>query len=199
MRLAIHPTHPEPRKIARAVDVLERGGVVVYPTDTVYGVGCDIRQKRAIEKVYRLKGIKSDHPVGFVCPDLGDIAKYAIVSDSAYRVMRRLLPGPYTFVLPATREVPRVLMRKRRTVGIRVPHHEVALSLVRELGRPIVSTSASWEGEPISDPDELAKRYARAELCLDAGDGGLEPSTVIDLCENEAVVLREGAGPIDWI
>lgn len=199
MRLEIHPTHPEPRKIARAVEVLRRGGVICYPTDTVYGLGCDIFQKKAIDRVYQIKRMKKDHPVAFVCPDLGDISRYAIVDDRAYRVMRRLLPGPYTFILPATREVPRILMLKRKTVGIRVPHHEVALQLVRELGNPIVSTSATYEGEQLNDPDDLAERFKQVDILLDAGWGGLDPSTVLDLTGAEPVVVREGAGPIDGL
>ena len=197
MRLSIHPTHPEPRKIAKAVEVIRRGGVVVYPTDTVYGLGCDIYQKKALERVYQIKRMKKEHPVAFVCPDLGDIARYAIVDDRAYRVMRRLLPGPYTFILPATREVPRILMMKRKTVGIRVPHHEVALALVRELGNPIVSTSATFDGEQLNDPDDLVARFKQVDMVLDAGWGGLDPSTIVDLTGSEPEVVREGAGSVD--
>ena len=117
MRIRIHPTHPQARLVKQAVETLRRGGTIVYPTDTVYGLGCDIFQKKAIDRVYQIKRMKKDHPVAFVCPDLGDIARYAIVDDNSYRFMRRLLPGPYTFILPATREVPRILMMKRKTVG----------------------------------------------------------------------------------
>ena len=199
MRVDIHPTHPQQRLIDKAVEQLRRGGVVVYPTDTVYGIGCDITDKKALEKVYALKRMSKDHPVGFVCPDLGDIARYAVVDDANYRVMRRLLPGPYTFILPATREVPKIVMRKQKTVGIRVPHHEVALSLVRALGNPIVSTSASIDGVQHADPDEIVAQFGRADTILDAGWGGLEPSTIIDLTGHTPVVVREGAGPVDVI
>ncbi|MBX3249865.1 MAG: threonylcarbamoyl-AMP synthase [Myxococcales bacterium] len=199
MRLEIHPTHPEKRKIRQAVEVLRRGGVIVYPTDTVYALGCDITQKKAVDRVYQLKRLDKGKPLAFVCPDLGDIARYAIVDDRAYRLMRRLLPGPYTFILDATREVPRTLMMKRKTVGIRVPHHEVALELVRELGNPIVSTSATWEGEQLNDPDDLALRYKQADLILDAGWGGLDPSTVVDLTDGEPTLVRQGAGPTEGI
>lgn len=194
MRLPIHPTHPEARKIKRVVEVLEKGGVIAYPTDTVYGLGCDIRQKKAIEKVYRIKGVPDDHPVSFVCPDLGDIARYAVVDDAAYRVMRRLLPGPYTFILHSTREVPRMLMRKRKTVGIRVPHHEVALAIVRELGAPIVSTSISRDGEVFNDPEEIEAAFKGIDLVIDSGFCGIESSTVVDLTEGYPQILREGAG-----
>jgi len=138
MRIEINPQHPEPRKIRRAVDALRAGGVIAYPTDTVYGLGCDILQKKAIDRVYEIKRMPRDQPLAFVCPDLSDIARYAVVDNPSYRVMRRLLPGPYCFILPATREVPRLLMLKRKTVGIRVPSHPVTLALVRELGNPIV-------------------------------------------------------------
>lgn len=199
MRVEIHPTHPQQRLIDKAVEVLRRGGVVVYPTDTVYGIGCDITQKKALERVYELKRMPSDHPVGFVCPDLGDIARYAVVDDMSYRIMRRLLPGPYTFILPATREVPKIVMRKQKTVGIRVPHHEVALRLVRALGHPIVSTSASIDGVQHADPDDIAAQFGRADMILDSGWGGLEPSTIVDLTGHTPVVVREGAGPADVV
>lgn len=199
MRLQIHPTHPQGRKIAKVVESLRSGGVVAYPTDTVYGLGCDIFQKKALDRIYQMKQMKKDHPVAFVCPDLGDIARYAIVDDRAYRVMRRLLPGPYTFILRATREVPRILMMKRKTVGIRVPHHEVALEIVRELGNPIVSTSATWEGQQLNDPDDIIERFKQADMVIDSGWGGLDPSTVVDLTGNEPKLIREGAGPVDGI
>src|SRR5699024_5015137 len=117
-RFHIHPTHPQQRKVDSVVGLVERGGVIAYPTDTVYGFGCDFRDKKALERIYRIKRMPKQHPVSFVCPDLSDIARYAVVEDWAYRIMKRLLPGPYTFVLPATREVPRMLMRKQKTVGI---------------------------------------------------------------------------------
>lgn len=199
MRVSVHPTHPQPRHIKKAVEILGKGGVVIYPTDTVYGVGCDIKQKKALKRVYQLKQMDEKHPVSFVCPDLGDIARYAIVDDASYRIMRRLLPGPYTFILPATREVPKIVLRKQKTVGIRVPHHEVALHLVRELGHPIVSTSASIDGVQHADPDEIAAQFARADMILDAGWGGLEPSTVIDLTGHSPDVVRQGAGLVDFM
>jgi tRNA threonylcarbamoyl adenosine modification protein (Sua5/YciO/YrdC/YwlC family) len=199
MRLEIHPDHPEPRKIARAVETLRRGGVIAYPTDTVYGLGCDIRQKKAIERIYQMKRMREDQPLAFICPDLGDIARYAIVDNQTYRTMRRLVPGPYCFVLEATREVPKMLMMKRKTVGIRVPHHEVPLALARELGSPIISTTASWEGEPLSDPEEIASRFPGLDLILDAGAGGLVGTTVVDMTGGTPEVLREGAGPIEGI
>ncbi|MBZ0122251.1 MAG: threonylcarbamoyl-AMP synthase [Sandaracinaceae bacterium] len=198
-RIHLDPDHPDPRLLRRAVECLRDGGVIAYPTDTVYGIGCDIVQKKAIDRVYALKRMKPDQPLAFICPDLGDLARYAIVDDRTYRLMRRLTPGPYCFILQATREAPRVLhvSAKRKTVGIRVPHHEVPLALVRDLGNPIVSTTASWDGEPLNDPSDISDYYPALDMLLDAGYGGLEPSTVLDLTSGDVEVVREGAGPVD--
>lgn len=198
-RIQIDPEHPDPRLIRKAVDQIRQGAVVAYPTDTVYGIGCDFSQKKPLDRIYQLKGMKKDRQLAFICPDLGDLARYAIVDNMKYRLMRRLTPGPYCFILPATREAPRTLhlAKNRKEVGIRVPHHEIPLALVRELGNPIVSTSATWEGELLNDPNDIATYYAQVDLFLDAGWGGLEPSTVLDLTSGEVVVKREGAGPVD--
>ena len=200
MQIHVNAKHPEPRKIAQAVAALERGGVIAYPTDSVYGLGCDLLSKRGVESLYRMKGMRADQLLSFVCPDLSDIARYAIVGDAAYRVMRRLLPGPYTFILAATKEVPRVLRMKRKTVGVRVPSHPVTLALTSLLGRPLVSTSASSsEGEFLIDPGEIEDRFPELELVLDAEGVGLTPSTVIDLSGEEPVLVRAGAGPVDFL
>lgn len=199
MILEIHREHPEPRKIQRAVDVLKSGGLVAYPTDTVYGLGCDITSKKAVDRIYQAKRMKADQPLAMICPDLGEIAKYGMVSDRAYRLMRRLTPGPYCFILEATREAPRILQMKRKTVGIRVPHDEVALALVRALGNPIVSTTASREGDGLADPHEIAEAFPSVDLVLDGGAGGLVPTTVLDLTGPDIVVVREGAGPIETL
>ncbi len=197
MRIEIHPTHPQPRRVHQAVEVLRRGGVIVYPTGTVYGLGCDIHQKKAVERIYQIRRLKKDHPLSFMCPDLSKIARYAHVDNFAYRIMKRLVPGPYTFVLRATRDAPKLLVRKQKTVGIRVPDDAVALALLNELGSPIVSTSATVDDEVLNDPDELHARFTHVDAFVDGGWGGLEPSTIIDLTGDEAVVLREGAGPVD--
>ena len=172
-RIQIDPEYPDPRLIRKAVAAIRQGAVVAYPTDTVYGIGCDFTQKKSLDRVYQLKRMKSDQPLAFMCPDLGDLARYAIVDDRTYRLMRRLTPGPYCFILRATREAPRTLHihKKRKQVGIRVPHHEVALGLVRELGNPIVSTSASWEGETLNDPNDIASYFSGVDIFLDAGWG----------------------------
>ncbi|MDH5675105.1 MAG: L-threonylcarbamoyladenylate synthase [Myxococcales bacterium] len=200
MLLPINPRHPEPRKISRVVECLRRGEVIAYPTDTVYGLGCDIGNKRATERIYRMKGMDKGQLLSFVCPDLADIARYGIVEDWAYRIMRRLVPGPYTFVLTATREVPKTLRMKRKTVGIRVPDHPVALALARELGNPVASTSASIDGEILHDPREIEQRFRDLDLVLDSDEGaGLEPSTILDLSEGEPRVVRMGAGAVDFL
>jgi tRNA threonylcarbamoyl adenosine modification protein (Sua5/YciO/YrdC/YwlC family) len=197
--LSINPQHPEPRKIKRAIEALEKGAVIAYPTDTVYGLGCDLMNKAAIERLYQIKGMNRDKSLAFICPDLSDIARYAIVENAQYRVMKRFLPGPYCFILTATREVPKiVLLDKAKTVGIRVPNHPVTQALVRELGRPIISTTAAPPGEdPMLDPSEISQRFKGLELVLDAGAGGVVPTTIVDLSAGDVRIVREGAGPID--
>jgi tRNA threonylcarbamoyl adenosine modification protein (Sua5/YciO/YrdC/YwlC family) len=198
MLLSIHPDHPEPRKILRAVELLSEGGVIAYPTDTVYGLGCDITNKHAVDRLYAIKGMARSQPLSFVCPDLSDIARYAVVDNPVYRVLRHLLPGPYTFILPATREVPKLLQMKRKSVGIRVPALEAPRALARALGRPIVSTTASRHGEePLVDPHEIDAMFRGLALVLDGGVGGLVPTTVIDLTKTPPEVVRLGAGPVD--
>jgi tRNA threonylcarbamoyl adenosine modification protein (Sua5/YciO/YrdC/YwlC family) len=196
MLVAINSQHPEPRKVRRAVEALEAGEIIAYPTDTVYGLGCDLRNKKAIDRLYQIKGIERSQPLSLICPDLADIAHYAHVDNQAYRLLRRLLPGAYTFVLEASREVPRMLQTRRRSVGIRVPDHEVIRAIVRALGRPVLSTSAGpRDGEPYIDPREIAVRYPTVALVLDGGLGGTVPSTVVDL--TDGTIVREGAGPVD--
>ena len=199
MQLHINAEHPEPRKVAHALAALERGEVIAYPTDSVYGLGCDLLSKKGIESLYRMKRMREDQLLSFVCPDLSDIARYAMVSYAAYRVMRRLLPGLYTFILAATKDVPKVLRMKRKTVGVRVPSHPVSLALTRALGRPLVSTSASLDGEYFIDPGEIEERFPEVALVLDADNVSLTPSTVIDLSGDEPVVVRQGAGPVDFL
>ena len=194
MLLAIHPDHPDPRKIRRAVSALEEGAVIAYPTDTVYGLGCDLTNKHAIERLYQIKGMDRSQPLAFVCPDLSDIARYALIDNRAYRLLRHLLPGPYTFILPATREVPKLVQMKRKNVGIRVP----ACEATRELGRPIISTTAARPGEePFVDPREIDAAFRGLGLVLDGGGGGLVPTTVVDLTKTPPEIVRQGAGSID--
>ena len=195
MLLSIDPNHPEPRKIARAVEALEAGEVIGYPTDTVYGLGCDLMSKKGVDRLYAIKGMPRSHPLAFICPDLADIARYAIVENQVYRVLRRFLPGPYTFILEATREVPKLVQMKRKNVGIRVPACEATRALARELGRPIISSTAARPGEePFVDPKEIDAAFKGLALVLDGGAGGLVPTSVIDLTTVPPEVVREGAG-----
>jgi tRNA threonylcarbamoyl adenosine modification protein (Sua5/YciO/YrdC/YwlC family) len=198
MLIEINPDHPEPRKIQRAVDALERGEVIAYPTDTVYGLGCDLLNKKAVDRLYQIKGMDRARQLAFICPDLSDIARYAIVENPTYRIMKRLLPGPYCFILEATREVPRLIQSKRKTVGIRIPNHEVILAVARGLGRPVISTTANLPGEDdaLIDPDEIDDRFPGLALILDAGAGGKTPTTVVDLTTSPPTIIREGAGPV---
>lgn len=199
MLLSINATHPEPRKVQRIVQILNQGGVIAYPTDTVFGLGCDLMNKAAIDRLYQIKGMSRDQALAFICPDLGDIAKYAVVENATYRVLKRFLPGPYCFILQATREVPKMVQTKQKTVGIRVPAHPVTAAIVRELGRPLISTTAGRHGEPaLVDPWEIDQTFSGLDLVIDAGDAGGEmPTTVVDLSQGDVRIVREGAGPID--
>jgi len=195
MLVEINPNTPEPRKIRKAVDALEAGEVIGYPTDTVYGLGCDLFNKKAVDKLYRIKGLQKSQQLAFVCHDLGDVSRYAVMHDTVYRTLKQLLPGPYCFILEATREVPRIVQSQRKTVGVRIPDHPVALALVRELGRPIISTTASRHGEePNPDPREVDIQFRGLALVLDAGPGGTVPTTVVDLTRGDPEIVREGAG-----
>lgn len=194
----LHPVNPQLRYIQKAVDVLKEGGVIIYPTDTVYGIGCDIFNKEALERIFSIKNDINTKLFSFICADLKDIAKYAKVSDYAYRTMKHLLPGPYTFILPAAREVPKKLWSKRKTVGIRVPNHQVIQTIARELGHPIVSSSVTnRNGDVITDPFEIQTAFnSQVDLMLSAGYLGGVPSSVVDLSSDEPEVIREGAGDV---
>jgi tRNA threonylcarbamoyl adenosine modification protein (Sua5/YciO/YrdC/YwlC family) len=195
MLLEINPDNPEPRKIRRAVDALEAGEVIAYPTDTVYGLGCDLFNKKAVDRLYQIKGLERSHKLAFVCRDIADIARYAVMHDSVYRILKRHLPGPYCFILQATREVPKIVQSPRKSVGVRIPDHPVALALVRELGRPIISSTAARHGQESNpDPAEIDEQFKGLALVLDAGPGGLEPTTVVDLTGPEPKLIRAGAG-----
>lgn len=197
MLLEINPHHPEPRKIRAAVDALEAGEVIAYPTDTVYGLGCDLFNKRAVEKLYKIKGMDKGQKLAFVCQDLSDVSRYAVMHDHVYRVMKEFLPGPYCFILESTREVPKIVHWPRKTVGIRVPDHPVAQALCRELGRPIISSTASRHGgTPHLDPADIDREFKGIALVLDAGAGGTVPTSIIDLTAAEPKIIREGAGEV---
>jgi tRNA threonylcarbamoyl adenosine modification protein (Sua5/YciO/YrdC/YwlC family) len=199
MILSVNSDHPEPRKVRRAVEALEAGEIIAYPTDTVYALGCDLLNKKAIDRLYAVKGMATDQPLAFICPDLADLSKYAVVDNHAYRLLRKLLPGPYTFVLTATREVPKMLHTSdRRTVGIRVPDSAIIVAVVRALGRPVISTTAHRPGsEMVIHAGDIEPTFKGVSLVLDGGLGGRQPTTVVDLSHGFIDIVREGAGPID--
>ncbi|MFE8598493.1 L-threonylcarbamoyladenylate synthase [Archangium violaceum] len=197
--IEVNAEFPQPRHIQRAVEVLSSGGVIAYPTDTYYGLGCDLGSKKGIEKLYQLKGRDRKKPLSFLCPDLSDVAKYAHVSNFAYRTMKSLTPGAFTFILEATRLVPEVMMSKQKQVGIRVPDAELARALAAALGRPIVTTSATdAEGEPLIDAKDIKDALGHGlDLILDGGVRLMEPSTVVSLIGDQIEVLRQGKGQLD--
>ncbi|MBJ6116844.1 threonylcarbamoyl-AMP synthase [Pontibacter sp. BT310] len=199
--LQIHPDNPQDKKIREAVEVLRNGGVIIYPTDTIYGMGCDIHNARAIERVCQIKGVKPDKVnLSFICSDLTHISDYAKIDTPTYKVMKKALPGPFTFILDATSHVPKYAAAKKKTVGIRVPDNNIALALVRELGNPIVSTSIRDEDEVLeysTDPELIYEKYRNlVDMVIDGGPGNNIASTVVDAA-NDFEVLRQGAGDIE--
>lgn len=200
MLIRIHPENPQMRVVKQVVDVLRKGGVIIYPTDTIYGLGCDIFQHKAIERICQIKGI---HPqkaqFSFVCQDLSHLSEYAKqLSTPVYRTLKQHLPGAYTFILGASKQVPKILKTKKDTIGIRVPDNKIARCIVQELGNPILSTSLPGEFvEDYTDPEIIQERFGKlVDLVIDGGIGGMIPSTVIDFTSDEPVVIREGAG--EW-
>jgi tRNA threonylcarbamoyl adenosine modification protein (Sua5/YciO/YrdC/YwlC family) len=198
-RIEIHPKNPQIRSLKAAAEILKDGGLIIYPTDSVYGLGCDLLNKNAVEKIYRIKGNDKRKLLSFICQDLKDISEYAYVSNAAYRLMKHVLPGPYTFILTATKQVPKILLEKRKTVGIRVPDNPVCSGLLSEFGQPIISTSACLSDQDyLNDPDKIESTFGNlVDLFLDSGPGGLEPSTVIDFTQDEPVVTRQGKGKLE--
>lgn len=200
LHLRVHPRNPQGKHLARALEVLQAGGVIIYPTDTVYGIGCSIFDKKAIERVYRIKRRDRSKPFSFICSDLRHISEFARVSNSAFRLMKQLIPGPFTFVLPASRlkQLPKSMISKRKEVGIRVPDNVICQQLIKELGHPILNASVDDEdGEIINDPEVIGERYERdVDVLLDGGKSSLEFSTILDLTGDQPNVIREGAGDI---
>lgn len=199
MLLHINPDNPQERHIKKAVDAIKKGCIVAYPTDTYYGIGCDIMNKKAIEKIYRIKQRNKTKPFSFICPDLKDIAKYGKISNYAYRNMKRLLPGPYTFVLSGTKLVPKMMLTKRKTAGIRVPDNEIALALARELGHPIISTSATGpDGEIFDNPSLLHDYHGKnIDIVIDGGPVPGTPSSVVSLIDDIPEIIRYGSGDVE--
>jgi tRNA threonylcarbamoyl adenosine modification protein (Sua5/YciO/YrdC/YwlC family) len=200
--IKIYPENPNPKAIKKVIDVLRSGGLIIYPTDTVYGLGCDITNTRALEKIARIKGVKLEKAnFSFICEDLSNLSDYVKQIDtSTFKILKRALPGPYTFILPGSKQLPSVF-KKKKTVGIRVPDNSIAREIVRELGNPIVSTSIRDEDEIIeytTDPELIYEKWNNlVDLVIDGGYGGNEASTVIDFSGGDPIVVREGKGTLE--
>ena len=195
---SIDAEHPQPRVVEKAAGVLSSGGLVGLPTDTYYAIACDLFDKRAIERIYQLKQLPRTHELSFICADLAEVARYAMLDNAAFRVLRRKTPGPFTFILPATRLVPDLALRRQKTVGIRLPDSPVVLEVVRRLAHPVVSTSAATpDGEVLIDARDVRDRLGHGlDLILDGGYRRAEPSSVVDLTGSEPRVVRVGKGDV---
>ena len=200
MLIRIHPLNPQDRLIRQVIDIVKKGGIIIYPTDTIYGLGCDIFQHKAIERICRIKNVQPEKAnLSFVCHDLSDLSHYARQLDTpVYRTLKQHLPGPYTFILNASKEVPRILKTKRDTVGIRVPDNKIARFIVKDLGNPILSATLPGEMvEDFTDPEIIHDKFEKlVDVVIDGGIGGMVPSTIIDFTKGEPVIVREGAG--EW-
>ena len=199
----INPDNPQPRKIQEVVEVLRKGGVIIYPTDTVYGLGCDIRNKGAIEKIIRIKQLDPKRlNLSFICYDLSHISDYTkSLPNHVFKVMKKALPGPFTFILPASNNVPRMLDTNKKTVGIRVPAHAIPRLLVKELGNPVISTSVKEEDDILeyaTDPELIYDKYkSLVDIVINGGPGNNVPSTVVDCVDGDFTVVRDGIGNLD--
>lgn len=199
--LVVHPTHPQARLVGRAAEIVRDGGVAVYPTDSTYAVGCHLEDKEAVERIRALRRLPRDHLLTLVCRDLSELASYARVDNTSFRLIRHYLPGPFTFVLPATREVPRRLLhRQRRTIGLRVPANPIAQALLEALGEPMMSTTLILPEDdlPVTDVEERRSALEHAvDVIVDGGVCGARPTTVVDLTKGQLDVIRQGAGVIE--
>jgi tRNA threonylcarbamoyl adenosine modification protein (Sua5/YciO/YrdC/YwlC family) len=198
MLIAINNENPQMRLIRRAVEILRGGGILIYPTDTVYGMGCDLFNKKGVERIYEIQRRDRKQPLSFLCADLKDISRYARVSDDAYKIMKRLLPGPYTFVLEASRLVPKIILPKRLTTGIRIPDNRICQALVAEMGSPVISTSVKdGGGELLSDPRMIEELFGkRVDMIIDGGIIAAAPSSVVSLLAEGIEVIRAGKGDV---
>jgi len=198
MLLQIHPKNPQPKFIRTIVDCLSDGGIIIYPTDTVYGFGCDIFHPRAIERICRLKHIEpAKANLSFICHDLSDLSRYAkSISTPTFRLLKKYIPGPYTFILPASKEVPRILKSKKDTIGLRVPDNLIAQEFIKTLGHPILSSSLPGEMvEEYTDPERIYEIFGKqVDIVVDGGIGGMDYSTIIDLTQETPLVTRQGLG-----
>lgn len=202
IRYKVFLENPNRRSIQKAVEALEQGKLIVYPTDTVYGIGCSIYQKNAIELIYQIKKKSKFDPMSLICSSITEASQYARISNFAFRILKRCLPGPYTFILPATREIPRLMLSRRKEVGIRIPKSNVCMALLEALGHPIINTSVNQSSdELLNDPREIATRYnGWVDVLLDAGSlPDAQESTVISLMNDEIVILREGKGEVEKV
>lgn len=198
MLITINPDNPQERLLAQVAETLRQGGIIAFPTDTYYGIGCDIMNKKAIENIYALKQRNKKKPFSFICADLKNISQYAKVSNYAYKTMKRLLPGPYTFILEGSRMVPKIMLTKRKTAGIRVPANKICLSLASMFDNAIISTSASKpDGDIFNDPSLINDYFgSRIDLVIDGGPVPDKPSSVIRLIDDEPEIIREGLGDV---
>lgn len=202
--LSIHPINPEPRKINRVVEVLQKGGVIVYPTDTIYGIGCDLINKRAVERLCDIEGVKPQKMnLSFICNDLSHIAEYVRnLQTPEFKILKRLLPGPFTFIFESNSNVPKILGVNKKTVGIRIPDHRIPLEIVRLLGNPLITSSIKDDDhikEYTTDPEEIYEDFKhKVDLVINGGLGGNVPSTIVDFTEGEPIVVRQGLGEFDF-
>lgn len=203
MIVKLYDNNPDQRIIGQIIETLERGGVIIYPTDTVYGIGCDITKARAVEKIARIKGVKPEKAnFAFICSDLSHLADYAKqVDNNTFRLMKAYLPGPYTFILQANNSVPKLLKSSRKTVGIRIPDNNIILEIVRQLGHPILTTSVKEDDEIVeytTDPEVIHEEYKElVDIVIDGGYGGYIPSTIIDCTGDEPELVRQGLGEVE--
>jgi tRNA threonylcarbamoyl adenosine modification protein (Sua5/YciO/YrdC/YwlC family) len=198
MLISIHPTNPQPRQLAIIKDCLESGGIIAYPTDTIYGLGCDIFHPEAVAKICAIKKVNPEKAqLSFICSDLSHLSNYAkSIDNSLFRILKSTLPGPFTFVLPASKEVPKILQNKKKTIGLRIPDNKIALAIIETLGHPILSASFPGENiEDYTDPETIQEHWGKqVDIVVDGGIGGVIPSTVIDCTTDEYIILRQGAG-----
>jgi tRNA threonylcarbamoyl adenosine modification protein (Sua5/YciO/YrdC/YwlC family) len=201
MLVSIHPVNPQERIVKQVADCLKDGGVIIYPTDTVYGLGCDIFQPKAVERICRIKGIDPEKAnLSFVCSDLSDISKYTrSISTPQYRLIKQYIPGPFTFILPASKEVPKILKTKKNTIGLRVPDHNITHAIAGMLGHPILSSSLPGEMvEEYTDPELIHAKFEKlVDMVVDGGIGGMEYSTIVDMTEEQPKIIRQGMGDVE--
>jgi len=202
MLISIHPDNPQPRQLSQVKDCLENGGIIAYPTDTIYGLGCDIFHPEAIEKICSIKKVNPEKAnLSFICSDLSDLSLYAkAIDNSLFRILKKALPGPFTFILPASKQVPKILQSKKKTIGLRIPDNNIALSIIKTLGHPILSASFPGDNiEDYTDPEIIYEHWGhQIDLVVDGGIGGMTPSTVVDCTGDEYAVIRQGAGVWDY-